>query len=516
MATGASRLAQFGGVGGEEISLDEATVRDTIQMFRTEPAVVSARESYLANTLSAPFTFSIPKMGVKSKHDMNRLIERHWMPWLRRVYDWTRIFGVCPYYFVRKGSQHQIPIVPEMEMGHIRVYVNHKTHSVEYRWYWSHGKQQHHEKKMLWVITDRAPTATGQLRSVLTSLLTRYRTILVLRRSLEKAATQNANLSHLLEYHPPKASAQNDDLTQMVANFGEKAAGLSKARQEAAKAKDIQVRTNELLSQVRQVHNQNTWGHGGMRVEHEKLSWTDTPQNIIDRMDNGLDRMVPLRPDFKYVSPARATVIAELERYQNSFDIDAAAAMGYAYELIRPTGSARTQNVEGAKRFVNERAKQGIGFFVATAHSALIVAYGKQFEEGFADFNAWQINRRGGNQDVVAELHPEIDVEVYMTCTPTITYEELRNMWMDEILDKNDFAHHAFEINALPVEQISLRRNPDMAPQPVQQKQQQQQRPKNDRDSKKRAQLQSEDEDEQKDEKKKKKKKDSQDNEDKE
>lgn len=451
-----------GGTGADEVGMDEASTRDILHMFRHEPSISSARESYLATTLCAPFTFRIPKMGVMSKKDMEGIIERHWMPFLRRVYDWTRMFGICPYFFERKGDFHQIPVVPDPELGYIRVRVNPKTHRLEYKWYWNHGTQVHQEKKMLWVITDRAPTARGEYRSVMSSLLPRYRTILVLRRSLERAAVQNTSVPHLLEYHPSAATAKNDDLTQMVANFGEKAAGLSKARQELARAKDIRVRTDELMHQIRQVH-------GGQLIagaqRERTLMWTDTPEDVLERMDTGLDRMVPLRPDFKYVAPARASVVAELERYQNAFDVDAAAAMGYAYELIRPTGSARVQNVKGGERFVNERAKEGVAFFTSVAHAALIIAYEKPLRAGFADFYDWQVNRRGGDQNEVAELHPEIDVEVYMSCTPMIDYEELRQMWREDgIISKVDFAKHAFDMKAMPIDQIRVEMYPDMVP----------------------------------------------------
>lgn len=446
----------------DEHDLDPAAMADIVQIFRTEPAVSTSRESYLSTTLSSPFTFHIPKMGLQSKGDMQRVIERHWMPWLRKVYDWTRMFGICPYYFERRGDIHQVPIVPDIEMGRIRVAVNPKNRKLEYKWYWTPSginMQMQHDKKILWVITDRAPTRTGQFRSLMASLLPRYRTLMILRRSLEKASTQNTNLAHILEYHPSAGTASNDNLTQMVANFGEKAAGLSKARQEIARAKDIRVRTDELMQQV-QIMNS---AHAGTSARRQtRLMWTDTDDSVLERMDAGLDNMIPLRPDFKYVSPARSTVMAELEKYQNAFDVDAAAAMGYAYELIRPTGSARTQNVRGGERFVNERAKDGIAFFTMVAHSALIIAYDKPLRDGFTDFSSWQVNRKGGDQHAVAELHPEIDVEVFMSSAPMITYETLQQMWQDGILSKEDFANHAFEINAMPLDQIRLFSVPDM------------------------------------------------------
>lgn len=446
----------------DEHDLDAAAKADIIHIFRTETAISTSRESYLSTTLAVPFTFHIPKMGLQSKGDMERVIERHWMPWLRKVYDWTRMFGICPYYFERRGAIHQVPIVPDIELGRITVSVNPKTRKLEYKWYWTPSginMQMKHDKSILWVITDRAPTRSGTFRSLLASLLPRYRTLVILRRSLERASTQNTHLAHILEYHPSAGTASNDNLTQMVANFGEKAAGLSKARQEIARSKNIQVRTSELMQQIGSMNA----SHAAIGAQRQtRLMWTDTDASVLERMDTGLNNMIPLRPDFKYVSPARSTVMAELEKYQNAFDVDAAAAMGYAYELIRPTGSSRTQNVRGGERFVNERAKDGIAFFTMVAHSALIIAYDKPLREGFTDFSSWHVNRRGGDQHTVAELHPEIDVEVFMSSAPMITYETLEKMWQDGILSKQDFANHAFQINAMPLDQVQLFSVPDM------------------------------------------------------
>src|SRR5690606_16812488 len=111
---------------------------------------------------------------------MELIIERHWMPWLRQVYDWVKMIGICPYYFEKPAGQkeHQVPIVPDIELGYITVFVN-KRHKLDYKWYWNHGHEQGHAKNMLWVITDHAPTKTGALKSPLASLLSQYRTILI-------------------------------------------------------------------------------------------------------------------------------------------------------------------------------------------------------------------------------------------------------------------------------------------------------------------------------------------------
>jgi len=451
------------GMDPEEVQLDKEAVADVLHMFRHVPAIKIAREAFLSMTICSPFTFHIPKLGLNSNKDMELIIERHWMPWQRRVYDWVKLIGICPYYFEKPRGQtdHQVPIVPDIELGYITVFVN-KRHKLEYKWYWSHGHQQGHAKNMLWIITDHSPTRHGNLKSQLASLLPQYRTILVLQRSLEIASTQCAKPSHILEYHPKEGTAKNDNLTQLVANFGERAAGLTKARQELARANEIRVRTDELREQTKRVAAQNAMG--GLQNQ-KRLLYTDTRQESIERIDPGFtDRMLPLRPDFKYVAAQRPSIVADLDRHLQTFNTAAAANMDFAMELIQPTGSARSQNVKGSERFENERIKEAINFFTSITHAALIIAYKSQLENGFNSYKMWQVNRKGGDTYEIAELYLEMDVHVEMTCTPMTTYNDLRQMWLDGIISKDDFALHAFKIRALPEEQINVTPYPDKIP----------------------------------------------------
>lgn len=447
---------------GEE-SLDMEAISDILHMYRNTPAIKVARESFLSMTLCGPFSFSIPKMGISSNNDMQQIISRYWMPWLRSVFDWIKLIGVCPYYFKKlKGQEaHQVPCVPDIELGYITVYVS-EQHEVNYRFYWNHGQQSQEEKAMLWIKSDHSPTREGTIRSALASLLPQYRTILVLQRALETVATQRSKPTHILEYKPGGETAKNDHLTTLVANFGERAAGMSKARQEHARNMDIRVRTSELFKQMSAVQTANTQQN---MATTQKLMWTDSTLDQIERADPGFaTRTIPLQPDFHYVQTAKAEIVSDLEKHMSSFNMIAAAVMDFALELIQPTGSARTQNVKGSERFENERIKEALNFFSFIARTAIVIAYRKQFEEGMAEAKAWVANRKGGDPNRIADMYPELDVVVDMSCTPMLQYADLRDMWQDGIMKKEDFAHHAFHMRSLPHEQINISDWPDHYP----------------------------------------------------
>lgn len=449
-----------------EVSLDAATQADVRDMFLSIPSIRIARDSYLAMVLCGPFSFSIPKLGLVSKSDMQTIIAHYWMPWQRKVYDWVKQLGICPYYFKRlkNNKDHQVPVVPDMELGFITVSVN-KDHEVEYSWYWNHGRVSERDSRMYWVTSDHRPDKNGRLHSALATLVERYRTLRIMQSAQETATTQAARPTHLFEYIP-KVNNQNDNLGHLVADFGEKAAGMSKLRRDMQTNRDIQVNTKQFQSQMARTHLANR--NIAKANVNLTATWTDMPRDALDRMDNGLaTRSVPMRPDFKYVSVKEPHMIGDLWKAQETFDTIAAALMDFAVEFIRPTGSARSQNIKGSERFENERIKEGLNFFKSITQAALVIAYKDQFEDAFEGIRQWRVSRKGGDPYSIAELYPELDVQVDMSCTPMTSYEELKEMWTDGILNKDDFAMHAFHMKALPKEQVSIAKEPDRVPDSV-------------------------------------------------
>ena len=69
---------------------------------------------------------------------------------------------------------------------------------------------------------------------LLTQALERYRSLLIAQRAEDVTVEQSARPTHVLEYHPSGGgTARNDDLTQLVANFGERVAGVQVRAQRA-------------------------------------------------------------------------------------------------------------------------------------------------------------------------------------------------------------------------------------------------------------------------------------------
>jgi len=445
-----------------EVRLNENAVRDLVTIYRTTPVIKVARNAIMSMVLCGPFAFSIPKLGIVQTNDMDTIIQHFWMPWLRKVFDWYKMFGICPYYLERPNSKssHQVPVIPDVEMGYITVSVD-KRHRKRFRWYWDHGTTASEEKRMLWIVGDDSPTIDGTIQSPMASLVIAYRSLMILRGSQDDAAVQSAHPPHVFEYHPPKSASGNDDLVHMNAQFGPKAAGVARVRQNEMESREMRIRRSELFQQLKDTFRKNR----GMDPAAKKgrMLWSETSEDVMIRHNPGLfERGVPLPADYKYTSVTKPTLVADVEKAATAFNMMAAAVMNFPLEMILPTGHARAQNIQGSLRFVNEGIKEWLAFFTSVAQTALVIAYKAEFDTIMSEAKRQYVNRRGGDPWDVAQLYPEIDVKVIMQCTPIMSYQELSQMHMDGIMKKEDFAAHAFHMRALPKSEISITMWPDM------------------------------------------------------
>jgi hypothetical protein len=437
----------FGIARTAEVQLDERTMRDLQDMYHQYPVFKIARTSFLSMAIPEPFTYSIPKLGIDSGADMEGIIRARWMPWLRTVYDWCRLYGLCPYYFKNKNSDHPIPVTPDFEKGYITVEVD-EQHDTIYKWYWNHGTTTQIERDMLWIFTEDKPACDGSIRSRLRSLLDDYRALCKLQKNRNIAATQRARPVHVIEVSGDPRSAPDDNLAGLTADFG-KAAGIGKARRELAHTAQIE-RSHALLR--KQMRDAQTYNTANSKVR--PTMWTDTPDALLEEQDAGFDNnVVVLRPGFSYREAAKPDLIGDYEAAATHFNIQASALMDFSLEMLTPTGSSRTQNAESAARFENDRIKDQNSFFTAVIQQALVIAYRKLFQD-IMDHNArWRLSRLHGDPSMIPLLFPELDVIVNMSASSVLGDEELRSMRNDGIMTQETMGKRMFKNKGLPDEE---------------------------------------------------------------
>jgi hypothetical protein len=454
-----SQSLVFGTYQSEEVALDENTIQDIVGMETAAPIIKIATRTFLAMTLSEPFTFSIPAIGLTSNSDMEKMIRAYWMPWLRKVYIWLKRLGICPYYFKKTPGPNGLkyPVVPDIDLGYITVVVS-KTHDLIYKWYWSHGTSMEEQSDMLWIMTEDRPNFKGQIKSPLATLLPNYRSVLKLQKAQDIASTQAARPVHIMEFTPNARTANNDDLTHMVADFG-RAAGITKARRDQLRSQEIRVKTAELYRQLQETQAANT-----VKSTVQQTLWTDTTEQTLEEMDAGFsNRVVALRPDFHYKAAAAPSLVGNLYEAEAAFNVLAAAQMDFSFELLQASGQSRSQNVEGAVQFLNGRVQETTTFFRGIIQTAVALAFYDQIKETMDSARSWRVKhmKNGSDASSIAYLFPELDVEVELASASASSYEELKQLWMDGLMTQKDLGRHAFNSKNLPLEQLVTLPYPD-------------------------------------------------------
>jgi hypothetical protein len=447
------------------VELDKKSYSDLQEMVNTMPIIRTAGTAFLSMIITGPFSWSIPRLRYTSNDAARQFTAQYWVPWQRDVYYTLKILGVVPYY-IAEANGYPYPVVPDLSLGTIWVSIKKTTHGktasygLDFEWQW-HGERDP-SPGFYWILSDRPPAANGAIRSQLQTLCKSFRTIRILRRNLEAASEQSGNLTHALETLPSHGGASNDHLTGLTANFGEMATGATLALKRKIESKVQQLKHEEAVSQQARSQFVQTKLRNADVV---RASYSDSDADIDSRFDSGLSSRTFILPAFhRYVNLARPAIVADLMTYERQFDMDAAAAMDFAAELIQPTGGARSQNYKSSERYENERVKEAIAFFRQVTKEALINAFGDDFREFFDQKHVEAVSGSKGSD--IVPLFPELDIEVHMSSTPLLSYEHYRNLWQDGVMSKRTFAEYVFQMSALPLEEIELFETPDGMPVP--------------------------------------------------
>ena len=158
-----------------EQRLNELQVEVVEEIYNTIPYIRIARDAFISMALHCPPTLSLKSLRGIQSPELDLLMEMYWLPWLRDMYDWLKVFGVCPWYFERvEGTDDVIPVVPGMDQGYITTYVN-KKHRQKFKWYWTDQPVQNtnvlpeQDRKMYFEHDGSPPSNNGCLRSPMTS-----------------------------------------------------------------------------------------------------------------------------------------------------------------------------------------------------------------------------------------------------------------------------------------------------------------------------------------------------------
>src|SRR6185295_10509287 len=139
---------------------------------------------------------------------------------------------------------------------------------------------------------------------------------------------------------------------------------------------------------------------------------------------------------------------------EERFDTLVTATMGKAMQILTPTGGAKTQNVEGAMRFENERSKAFASFFESAIRYVLILIYGPELRMLMEGARRKKLELGGMDPADVVSLFPETDLVVTMTSASVVENAELRLMRNDGILTQESVAKRMARNTNIPEDEM--------------------------------------------------------------
>lgn len=119
-----------------ETRLDEHAVADVIELYYSHPKLHIGRNVFIDMILHCPPKVTLKSLPGAVSRELDMLLAFRYREAAGALYDWSKMFGVCPYKMVRvPGSDvHAYPVVPDLGTGFIVTYVG-KDERQHFKWY---------------------------------------------------------------------------------------------------------------------------------------------------------------------------------------------------------------------------------------------------------------------------------------------------------------------------------------------------------------------------------------------
>lgn len=453
-----------------EVPLKRDQEDDCWDMMDKIPFLMISHDTFISMVLRCPPKIELGTLGWQMTDELEFLMNNYWLKTQQMSYTWLKAVGYCPIYWTPvRGTEHSIPVIPPRGSGYATTYLDDK-HIQRFSWYWNDAKTSEPDKNVVIETARHPPGLDGTIRSPIASLLYEWRTNKIVRTSTEIATDQQAHQQHVFEFHPAKTGTGDDNLATLE-SFGDKIAGTVLSQQESIYAMKSRVRMADLHQSLASSSAYNR----GIRKSNPALYSENRSEQWERENANLLERGVPLKPDFNYkpVPPPRITtnlvdVSLRLEKL-------ASAVMDIPFQLIESGGGRTSANVQGNLRFVNERLKDWTDFYEKLTKKWFLIAYGKVIQEGLdEEHKKRRISQSQLSQEPhkMLKLYADTEVNVYMSCTPIASVEDISFLHMAGYMTKKTAAEHTFNILGMSHADMTISEYPDMVPrdQPPQKK----------------------------------------------
>lgn len=406
-----------------------------------------ARRALQARVFCENFDVTVKWFG-KEKKKINRVtkmvIEEYWMPTLPDVHDHLIMFGLCPYTWKKiPKSDHVYPVVPPW--GTYSITYENNRDGVIFHLYWLDGVMPEKAKNVFWVKGDTYPQ-NGVLRSTMATLENLCKMQMMNAEASMKAITEAANPFFVFENSPQQNRQLADDIAL------EEAFGRKEVFKQMGNREEMMARRNSMRNaNFQQSVMETTLANHGFGVEsYNGFSDFDgsMADTYADTYNKFLSRSIILDPDYKIQQSPKPAILMRMDEIWLKLSRDCASMIGFPLEFAQPMGATRSANVVGNIRFLNESVKKLRKDFRSVVRRMWLVSYGQLV------FNEVElVKRRVIRQPSLAkefQLNEQIEIEIEWPCVPEMSYEQLRQFVLDEVIDHETMSCQAAGLFGLP------------------------------------------------------------------
>jgi hypothetical protein len=489
--------AQSGSKNPNGIIIDEEQSRQLYDTYHQNPVIRIARDAFISMVLGCPFKLKLNEQKKKKKNGdndrettgdgggggsgaevktnkkMEALIETYWMPWLIAVYDWEKMFGIVPYYIkeidVNGVKSERVPIVPPFGSGFITTFFKRKEQ--HFLWYWDEPAAQ---GQNMWYsqlkngalrpdskpdlafqfIVTSPPTLRGKYTSKLASFLSEQGFSNFVRETEMYAQYWRTHPAVVVEHHPPDQLNQQDadSLISMPA-LGEESVEFEQA-DIIREARDEQKQARKLMAGQRQIQKAIQVAERMNSMRHTYTS-AEPAEQIMSRQSSDMPfskHRVNLPQHHKFAQMATPAPRGDYDRLMIRADSIAASIMDVPIEMFIPTHGGKSANIEGNLRFINIRIRSVTSAFQRYVKEAYMGIYADAHRR---QLKALIVRRRTLTgkpltREVLTMLAARVDVRVEFLCTPLSTYEQLKLMHDDGVIDHDTLGEYALQLAGIP------------------------------------------------------------------
>lgn len=435
----------------DERELNPAQVAAIFECYTNLHGIRVARDAFISMTLHCPPAVILKTLVQKQSKELEMLMQIYWLTWLENVYDWLKMFGICPWYLERvEKTIHYIPVVPPFGSGVIKTFLN-KKHKQEFRWYWKDNKASiDYDKNMYFEHDGNPPTIEGFIRSPIATLIAEYNSSKIARNSCEMVWNQQARQQHIIEHHPPRNMPGDDNLVTLE-SFGERIAGQIIEDKERLNTMKINVKSANLKDVLKRTAAKNlgldpSFGNPNIPTENAAQHYNMYTSSLISKATT-------LPPDFVYKAVPSPSITIDYVKINERMDEICSSIMDVPPNWIQGTSAKTVAAAHSSSRFVNERIKHWISLFERLCKKAIISAYGSTIQNELDDF------RKIKN---IVSLYADEEIVVIMPCTPVANIGDIQQIYTNGMISKENAALHIFNIIGVPATDIEMVQPPEM------------------------------------------------------